>query len=383
MQTVTDNDAGSSVTDSATLRDASKALRAIGLMSGTSMDGIDVALIESDGRQVPMRGPHATYPYRKSLRARLKLQAGQAPQPGPALEELVRDVTDAHAEAVEDFSARAGINLKDVDIIGFHGQTVFHDPKAALTCQLGDGARLATRLGVPVVNDFRSADVAAGGEGAPFVPLYHAALAASLDLPVCILNMGGVGNLTWISADGAVIAFDTGPANAMLDDWIAEKTGGDMDEGGQISRKGQVDDAALADLLTNGYFTAPFPKSLDRDHFDRSPVDALGLEDGAATLVRFSAAAVAKGQALLPAPPLKWLVTGGGRHNPVLMAALREELGRPVEPVEAVDWHGDALEAQAFAFLAVRSVRGLSLSLPTTTGVPQPLTGGVLSFPDA
>lgn len=382
MQTVTDNDAGTAVSEEAKLRDPSKILRAIGLMSGTSMDGIDVALIESDGRTVPMRGPFATYPYRKSLRARLKLQAGHEPQPGDALEELVRDVTDAHAEAVEDFAARAGIDLTGVDLVGFHGQTVFHDPKAALTCQLGDGQRLAGRLGVPVVNDFRSADVAAGGEGAPFAPLYHAALAGALELPVCVLNMGGVGNLTWISADGAVIAFDTGPANAMLDDWIAEKTGGDMDEGGRISRKGQVNGEALTGLMENDYFAAPFPKSLDRDHFRRSPVDGLSLEDGAATLVRFSAAAVAAGQALLPAPPLRWLVTGGGRHNPVLMAALREELGRPVEPVEAVDWHGDALEAQAFAFLAVRSVRGLSLSVPTTTGVPEPLTGGVLSFPN-
>lgn len=382
MQTMTDNDTGPMDTRGDRLRDPATTLTAIGLMSGTSMDGIDVALIETDGAHVSMRGPFATYPYRKALRARLKLQAGQAPEPGPALEELVRDVTDAHAEAVEDFAERAGIDLAGVDLIGFHGQTVFHDPAAGLTCQLGDGARLAARLGTPVVNDFRSADVAAGGEGAPLAPLYHAALAGNLDLPVCILNMGGVGNLTWISADGAVIAFDTGPANALVDDWMAHHTGEAMDADGHIARKGKVDDAALADLLDDAYFGLPFPKSLDRDHFSRRPVDGLSLEDGAATLVRFSAAAVARAQALLPAPPLRWLVTGGGRHNPALMAALRAELGRPVEPVEAVDWHGDALEAQAFAFLAVRSARALPLSLPTTTGVAEPLTGGVLSFPD-
>lgn len=266
-------------------------------------------------------------------------------------------------------------------MIGFHGQTVFHDPKNGLTCQLGDGARLAGRLGVAVVSDFRSADVAAGGEGAPFAPLFHAAMAKNLETPVCVLNLGGVGNVSWISNDGAVIAFDTGPASALIDDWVHEKTGASMDTDGALARKGNVDQSALDVLADNPYFDLPYPKSLDRDHFDRSPVNDLSVEDGAATLVAFTALAVSRAADLLPAPPLRWLVTGGGRHNPAIMAALRAAFLCPVEPVESVGWNGDAIEAQAFAFLAIRSRDGLPLSMPTTTGVSAPQTGGVIHHP--
>ncbi len=307
--------------------------------------------------------------------------AGHKPEADDNVADVVRDVTDAHADAVEDFCARAGLDLKDIDVVGFHGQTVFHDPANAITCQLGDGARLAKRLGTCVVNDFRAADVAAGGEGAPFAPLYHAALAQPIEPPVCVLNLGGVGNVTWISPDGGIVAFDTGPANALVDDWVLEKTGQAMDEDGRIARRGQVNEAALSALLADDYFKHPYPKSLDRDHFDPSPVAELSLEDGAATLIAFSAGAVGKAQEILPSLPERWLVTGGGRHNPVLMAALRRVLDRPVEPVEAVGWSGDAMEAQAFAYLAVRSLYGLPLSLPSTTGVTEPMPGGVVHRP--
>lgn len=360
---------------------AARPLTAIGLMSGTSMDGIDVAVIDTDGETVGRRGAFATYPYRADVRARLGAQIGRRPEPSSELDALVADVTDAHAEAVLDFAGRAGLDLAEVDLIGFHGQTVFHDPAKGVTVQLGDGQRLAARLGVAVVADFRSADVAAGGQGAPFAPLYHAALARAIEPPICVLNLGGVGNLTWISPDGGIVAFDTGPANALVDDWVRAKTGAAMDEGGAIARKGSVDGDVLVRLMDNSYFDAPYPKSLDRDHFDPSPVYALSLEDGAATLVAFSAASVAKAASILPAPPARWLVTGGGRHNPVMMAALRERLDAPVEPVEAAGWSGDALEAQAFAYLAVRSFYGLPLSLPSTTGVKEPMPGGVLFKP--
>ena len=375
MQTRPDNDIAAStdpMSDTQTV---------IGLMSGTSMDGIDVALIHSDGRTVERLGPAATYPYDAQLRKRLQAAAGRMPTPGDGTAALVADVTDAHIAVIEDFAARAGIDLSGVDLIGFHGQTVFHDPDNGITCQLGDGARMAKRLGVPVVNDFRAADVAACGQGAPFAPLYHAALAQNLDTPLCVLNMGGVGNLTWISPDGGIIAFDTGPANALVDDWVSAKTGQSMDANGAIARTGAVDEAALAVLLDDRYFDLAYPKSLDRDHFDPAPMQHLSIADGAATLIAFSAAAVKRGEDLLPAPPLRWLVTGGGRHNPVLMHALRTVLTGAVEPVEAVGWMGDALEAQAFAYLAVRSLRGLPLSLPTTTGIIEPMTGGVLSKP--
>jgi len=358
-----------------------KVLHAIGLMSGTSMDGIDVAIIDTDGTAVHQRGAFATYPYVPALREKLASIVGRKPDNSAEIAAVVRDITDAHAEAVESFCARAGINLADVDVVGFHGQTVFHDPAAGITCQLGDGARLAARLGVCVVNDFRSADVAAGGEGAPMAPLYHAALAKPIEPPVCVLNLGGVGNLTWISPDGGIVAFDTGPANALVDDWISEHTGAAMDEDGKIARRGKIDEEALAALLADDYFIHPYPKSLDRDHFDPSPVVGLSLEDGAATLIAFSAGAVAKAQDMLPALPERWLVTGGGRHNPVMMAALRRALDRPVEPVETVGWSGDAMEAQAFAYLAVRALYGLPLSLPSTTGVTEPMPGGVVHRP--
>lgn len=354
---------------------------AIGLMSGTSMDGIDVAMIETDGVSVHRLGAFGSYPYVDELRAALKPVVGRVPKRNPDLDRLVCDITDAHAEAVQDFVGRAGIDLSSVGVVGFHGQTVFHDPANAVTCQLGDGQRLATALGVPVVNDFRSADVASGGEGAPFAPLFHAALARKIESPVCILNLGGVGNLSWISADGAVIAFDTGPASAMIDDWVHEHTGKTMDTDGVLARAGNVNSQALNRLLDDPYFSKPYPKSLDRDHFDRSLVKGLSLEDGAATLVAFTAMTVKKSAELLPAPPLRWLVTGGGRHNPAIMAGLRILLDSPVEPVEAVGWNGDAIEAQAFAFLAVRSSKGLPLSIPSTTGVPKPQRGGVFHSP--
>lgn len=383
MQTLPDNDSDNVPVkmNSDPSPEPAKVLHAIGLMSGTSMDGIDVAVIDTDGSHVHRRGAFATYPYVPSLRERLTSILGQKPDNNTDIADITRDVTDAHAEAVTDFCTRAGIDPADVDVVGFHGQTVYHDPMAGITCQLGDGARLAAKLGICVVNDFRSADVAAGGEGAPLAPLYHAALAKPLEPPICVLNLGGVGNLTWISPDGGIVAFDTGPANALVDDWVYEKTGQRMDEDGRIARQGRVDYDALQTLLANDYFEAPYPKSLDRDHFDPSPVAGLSLEDGAATLIAFSAGAVAKAQEMLPALPQRWLVTGGGRHNPVMMAALRSLLDRPVEPVEAVGWSGDAMEAQAFAYLAVRTLYGLPLSLPSTTGVMQPMTGGVVHRP--
>ncbi len=376
MQALTDNDL-----DGTGRPQKGQVLTAIGLMSGTSMDGIDVAVIDTDGETVKRRGAFASYPYEASLRKRVQALAGRKPGRDKAVSDAVRDITDAHAEAVEDFLGRAGLSPHDVDVVGFHGQTVFHDPAKGVTVQLGDGAQLAERLRIAVVNDFRAADVAAGGEGAPFAPLYHAALAKPLEPPVCVLNMGGVGNLTWISPDGGIIAFDTGPANALLDDWVFERTGENMDADGTVSRKGHVHEDVLAQLMNNDYFDQPYPKSLDRDHFDPAPAKGLSLEDGAATLVAFSAEAVARAQAMLPALPERWLVTGGGRHNPVLMAALRRALERPVEPVEAAGWSGDGMEAQAFAYLAVRSLYGLPLSLPSTTGVAEPMPGGVLHKP--
>ncbi len=353
-------------------------MTAIGLMSGTSLDGIDAAVIETDGERVGRLGGWLTVPYTAGLRQRL---AAVVHDPGRAehdpLADLDAELVAANAAAVEALLRQEGLRAADVGVVGYHGQTVLHRPERRFTRQLGDGAALHRRLGIPVVDRFRHADVAAGGEGAPLAPLYHAALARDLDPPVAVLNLGGVGNVTVIDGP-SLVAFDTGPGNALIDDWIHRHTGARYDADGAIAASGQVDAERLAALLDHDYFARPAPKSLDRNDFPVSRVDGLGLADGAATLAAFTVQSVARARGLLPRPPRRWLVTGGGRHNRTLMAGLAAALGVPVEPVEAVGWQGDALEAQAFAYLAVRSLRGLPLSLPTTTGAPRPLTGGVL-----
>ncbi len=364
-------------------------LTAIGLMSGTSLDGIDAALIVSDGLTIASRGDALTVPYPAAFRSRLRRLLGRAPEPSDAA--VILELTDRHAEAVERLLAAAGLTAAAIDVVGFHGQTVLHEPAMGRTIQIGRPARLARRLQIAVVADFRAADIAAGGQGAPLVPLYHAALARNLAKPVAVLNLGGVGNLTWIGGEtenSPLLAFDTGPGNALIDDWVRARTGRAFDEGGRLAATGRLDADRLAGWLDHPYFRQPPPKSLDRDAFAHVLADAegLGTADGAATITALTAAAAAAALPWLPVPPRRWLVGGGGRRNPALMRMLQERLsaaGAPVavEPVEALGWRGDALEAEAFAFLAVRSVRGLPLSLPTTTGVPRPQPGGRLVLP--
>jgi anhydro-N-acetylmuramic acid kinase len=355
-----------------------KAYRAIGLMSGTSMDGVDVAALETDGETVGSTGPSVTVPYDSILRARLD-RAVRAPEdPALDLAALERDLTEAHAAAVEAFLPALPAARRRIDVVGFHGHTLRHRPQERRTCQLGDGEWLAARLGIDVVYDFRSADVAAGGQGAPLAPVYHRALAAALAKPLAILNLGGVGNVTWIG-DGEPIAFDTGPGNGLIDDWVRARTGRAYDEGGRNAAAGRIDEARLAGMLAHPYFDQPPPKSLDRLDFTLAPLEGLGLEDGAATLAAFTARAVARAREHLPASPKRWLVTGGGRHNATLMRLLAHALAVPVEPIEAIGADGDALEAQAFAFLAVRTMNGLPISFPATTGAPRPLCGGRLA----
>src|SRR5690606_37088043 len=354
-----------------------KAWCAIGLMSGTSMDGVDVAAIETDGERIGWFGPSTTVPYEASLRARLDRAVRDPEGTADQRDALVRDLTDAHAAAVEAFLPNLPAGRR-VDLVGFHGHTLFHRPGERRTCQLGDGERLAARLGIDVVYDFRSADVAAGGQGAPLAPVYHQALAAALDKPIAILNLGGVGNVTWIG-ERELIAFDTGPGNGLIDDWVRAHTDRPYDQDGRIAAAGRIDEARLAVLLAHPYFGQPPPKSLDRLDFSLARVEGLGLEHGAATLAAFTAGAVARAREHLPQPPRRWLVTGGGRRNATLMRMLEKALAVPVEPIEAIGADGDALEAQAFAFMAVRSLRGLPISFPGTTGVPQPLCGGRLA----
>jgi anhydro-N-acetylmuramic acid kinase len=368
-------------------------LTAIGLMSGTSHDGVDVALIETDGEAIGRLGPTGYRAYAEEERAVLRRamtaavhlrQRGERPAPLAEAEALV---TEAHARAVESFMATNGLRRGEIGVVGFHGQTVLHAPERGLTVQLGDGTALAARLGIAVVHDFRAADVAAGGQGAPFVPVFHRALARSLDRPrpIAVLNLGGVANLTFIDGEAELVACDIGPANAPIDDFLKSRTGEPHDAEGRAAAAGRVDAAAVERVLAHPFFARPAPKSLDRDAF-RSWIAAqaglagMSTEDGAATLTAIAAAAVAKAAKLLPRLPASWIAAGGGTRNPTLMHMLRERLApASVETADAVGWSADALEAQAFAYLAVRSLRGLPLTYPGTTGVPRPLTGGVLA----
>jgi len=348
-------------------------------MSGTSLDGVDAALIETDGERVLGFGPSASLPYDPSLRAALRDLLDRAPglaSNDPDLLHIERALTERHADAVAAVAAQAG---GTADLIGFHGQTILHDPDRRLTWQIGDAALLSRLCALPVVHDFRSADVAAGGQGAPLVPVYHAALMADRSGPTAILNIGGVANVTLIDADGAVHACDTGPGNALLDDWAMRHTGTPCDVDGALALAGSVDHGVLEALLADPFFAQPAPKSLDRQSFQRAMLAIAGLspQDGAATLVAFTVEAVRRTQ--LPCAPAAWFVCGGGRHNPALMAALRRALAVPVAPVDTLGWDGDALEAQCFAFLAARSLRQLPLSWPGTTGVGGPLSGGRLT----
>jgi anhydro-N-acetylmuramic acid kinase len=353
-------------------------------MSGTSMDGIDTALIETDGEAAVRRIAFGSTPYDEGFRVRLRgamaaALALDAPARHAEIDSVARELTERHAAAVSTLLSRSGIDPASVDVLGFHGQTIAHRPDRRWTWQIGDGALLARLTRIKTVSDFRSADVAAGGQGAPFAPAYHRALVAGLGPePVAVLNLGGVGNITWFGPSGWG-SFDTGPANALIDDWVRAGTGASHDAGGALARAGSVHEQVVEAMLDLDWFDLPGPKSLDRADFGLGAVRGLSLADGAATLTAFTAATVAQALRHVPDYPARLLVTGGGRHNAALMAMLGERTGLPVAPVEAVGWDGDALEAEAFAYLGVRVVKGLPTSWPETTGVRQATGGGVIS----
>lgn len=356
---------------------------ALGAMSGTSLDGVDAAMVLTDGHSVQEFGPHAYRPYTAAEQSVLRAALGK--WPGEAgVQEAAEVVETAHAELMSRFSG--------VDVVGFHGQTLAHDPKGGGTHQAGNGTLLAQVLNLPVVWDFRSSDVALGGQGAPLAPFYHFALAKRIGAtePLAFLNLGGVGNLTWVDpalpapeVSGALLAFDTGPANAPVDDLIRARLGRGRDEGGRLAAKGRVKKAVIDAFLAHPYFYRIPPKSLDRNDFAGllQAVKPLGTEAALATLTAAAAAAVAKGAEHFPAPASRLLVTGGGRHNATLMRHLTRKLSCPVDPVESAGLDGDMLEAQAFAFLAVRVMRGLPTSCASTTGVPAAVGGGQISRP--
>jgi anhydro-N-acetylmuramic acid kinase len=355
-------------------------MRALGLMSGTSVDGVDVALIETDGERVAAFGPSLTVPYSDGARGVIRAAFG-AEKPGPATAAAEQAVTAAHVDAVKRWSAEKRVELARLDVVGFHGQTITHRPERRFTWQLGDGAALARALGLRVVDGLRTADVAAGGQGAPLVPVYHAALARELDHPLAVVNIGGVANVTWIGAAGELLAFDTGPGNGPIDDWCARRAGQRFDRDGALAASGKVDRTRLNRFAEHRYFAKAPPKSLDRGDFGDNWANGLSAADGAATLTAGTARAIALAARHFPAPPRLWAITGGGARNPTLLQAIEDETRGKVLTAADLGWDGDALEAQAFGFLAVRSLRGLPITFPGTTGVSRPLTGGRLHEP--
>jgi anhydro-N-acetylmuramic acid kinase len=365
-------------------------LTALGLMSGTSLDGVDVALIETDGKLVKSFGPSGYRPYTNAERNLLRHALTEAvhlsqreARPG-ILAEAERTVTLAHAEAVAAFTAQNHITPEDIDIVGFHGQTVLHRPERHLTVQIGDAAALAKVIHIPVMHDFRAADVASGGQGAPFVPVYHRALVQSVERegPTVVVNVGGVSNITYIDGTDTLIACDTGPGNALLDDYMFRVMSQPFDTDGRFAAQGRADNAWIARALKLPFFALPPPKSLDRNDFAALKLGDVAPADGAATLTAFTAAAIARIVPLLPKVPRSWIVAGGGARNLTMLRMLRELVApATVEAADALGWSPDAIEAQAFGFLAVRGMKGLPLSYPATTGVPIPMTGGVIARP--
>ncbi len=364
-------------------------VRVAGAMSGTSLDGVDAAIIETDGARLNAFGPTAYRAYSQAEREVLKTALGTWPG-DDAAEAAARVVETAHLEVLTKLLADP--DAGDVEMVGIHGQTLAHEPMGRGTHQAGDGVRIADALGLPVIWDFRSADIQLGGQGAPLAPAYHFALAKHVGLtePVAFLNLGGVGNLTWLDARcagpeeaGALLAFDTGPANAPLDDHVADWLGKAFDEDGALAAEGAVDQGTVEHFAEHPYFMRVPPKSLDRNDFPEliAAVDAMGAADGAATLTAAVAVGVLRGAEFFPEPVARVLVTGGGRRNPIMMQMIAEALDAPVVPVEDVGLDGDMIEAQAFAYLSARVTRGLPTTFPGTTGVAAAVGGGEVSQP--
>jgi anhydro-N-acetylmuramic acid kinase len=362
---------------SGTCRNLKDPIWALGLMSGTSADGIDAALIQTDGITVTAFGPthYASYP--GDVKQQILKAYGRPPEDG--CYELSSRITELHADAITDLLSKTDIKP---DLIGFHGQTIYHRPPYE-THQIGDGDLLASLTGIDVIDQFRINDVAHGGQGAPLVPLFHQALCRDLPKPLAVLNIGGVANVTWMgNEEDDLLAFDVGPGNALIDDWVRHHRGLSCDQNGTIAAVGKIHNNRINRWLCHPYFAKKPPKSLDRNMFHSclQDISYLSFEDGVATLTGFTAAVVEKSLRHLPEKPLQWIIAGGGAHNQTLMKMIGVRIGSPVQSASTLQWDNDALEAQAFGFLAVRSIRGLPLTMPGTTGVSQPLTGGRQSF---
>jgi anhydro-N-acetylmuramic acid kinase len=355
-------------------------------MSGTARQGIDAALIETDGEAFVRPVAFAHTPYTPATRE-LIVEASRIAvntelrQTEPVITEADQIVTALHIEAAKQIIARTGMVSDQIDIIGSHGLTLVHRPDKGWSWQIGNGEMISDALQCLVASDFRAGAMRAGGQGAPVLPIFHQQLAAEMEKPAVILNLGGIASFTFVGFDGMLGAFDAGPGTALIDDWIFKHTGHRYDENGATAARGHINEMLLADMMKQAYFALAAPKSVDRSAFSATAVAFMDLADGAATLTAFVAQGIAGALRHLPTPPKRIYVTGGGRHNPVLMAMIAQSCGVPLEPIEAHGYNGDALEAQGIAYIAVRRMKLLPITFPGTTGVDSPISGGVLHHP--
>lgn len=357
-------------------------------MSGTSLDGIDLAYLETDGHQILKIGPSLYRPYYQDFREKLSAILGQKVATDQ-IKAIEQELTDHHIEVIKDFMKDFDLSADDIDLIGFHGQTIYHNPLEKKTWQIGDAQKMANHLGIDVVGDFRIQDVEAGGQGAPLVPIFHLALASQLQcqVPVCMVNVGGVANLTYMPTDHPedIIAFDTGPGNALLDDWCLRYFQKAYDENGSISKKGKCNQAIIDDILSDAFFQSPAPKSLDRLHFHHylERLKELSADDGAATLLGLTVQSLLLAFKSVPQMPKQIILMGGGRKNANLVDQLKAALPEAlIQSIDDLGLNGDFIEAEAFAYLAGRHMASLPYSFPKTTGVPQSMTGGKCYKPD-
>jgi anhydro-N-acetylmuramic acid kinase len=359
----------------------------IGLMSGTSRDGVDAALIKTDGLNAVESVAFQFEPYPESLKALISdacdiAMDSKQPLASPSIDYCEKLLDERHLAASEALLTRSGVSANEIAAIGLHGHTIAHRADLGWTWQIGNPALLANQLNIPVMSNMRNFDVMFGGQGAPLIPVFHRALFADPLSPVAVLNLGGVANLTFIGSNGALVAFDCGMASALIDDWMSQKTNYQFDEGGEFAASGMVDQRSLRAMLDHPYFSASFPKSLDRADFNLDLVDGLSSKDGAATLTAFSAKAVAMGLEQFPARPKRLIVCGGGRKNETMLQMIETYCGIPTVLTDDLGWNGDAIEAQGFAYLAYRCLHGLPITYPGTTGVAEPMSGGILTRPD-
>lgn len=359
--------------------DAFEPLLVVGLMSGTSADGVDAAILRTDGASSIETLGGITAAYEPEFRARLIQTASQDVILSEVLS-IERRLTQVHADAVAAACQASGVTRAEIQLVGFHGHTIRHLPKHGMTWQLGDGSLLAMLVGSRVVFDFRRQDLAAGGQGAPLAPLYHQALVGNQPGPHLLLNLGGVANVTWIDGD-QLLAGDTGPGCGLLDMWVHQTTGQACDKAGQLAAQGRIDRQFVeAVLAKDSYFAQPFPKSADRFAFTEIDVSSMSPADGAATLCAITVSAVSHAARSLPQPPRHVWVTGGGRQHPLMMQLLGDHFSH-VAAIDELGHDGDFVEAACFGWLAVRRLRGLPTALPSTTGARQATCGGSLVEP--